>query len=197
MRSNKAILYQAIRKIDMLCVHMLWRSQRKQFRHIGKGSSVCRCPDIIGAEYIWIGDDFFCGKDVRIEAWRRYGEKEYNPEIVIGNGVKFTDRVYLSGIHKIKIGNNVLLGRDVFISDNSHGGAVSMELSIPPVKRALTSKGPVIINDNVWIGRQVTVLSGVEIGEGSIIGANSVVRNSIPPFVIAAGSPAKIVKIID
>jgi virginiamycin A acetyltransferase len=56
------------------------------------------------------------------------------------------------------------------------------------------SKGPIIIEDEVWIGMGAIILSGVNIGRGAIIGAGSVVTKNIPPYSIAAGSPARVVK---
>lgn len=67
---------------------------------------------------------------------------------------------------------------------------------MPPRKRKMTSNGPIIIGDNVWIGDKVTVLGGVTIGNNSIIGANSVVTKDIPPYTVAAGIPAKVIKVI-
>ena len=55
----------------------------------------------------------------------------------------------------------------------------------------LCSKGPVVIEDNVWIGDKVTILGGVTIGDNAIIGANSVVTHDIPSNCMAAGMPAK------
>ncbi len=55
-------------------------------------------------------------------------------------------------------------------------------------------KGPVIIGDNVWLGRNVAVMPGVNIGEGSVVAANSVVTKDIPPKSFAAGSPARVIR---
>ena len=60
--------------------------------------------------------------------------------------------------------------------------------------RGALSNSPVIIEDNVWIGQSVSILKGVKIGFGSIIGSNSVVTKEIPPHSIAVGIPAKVVK---
>lgn len=57
-----------------------------------------------------------------------------------------------------------------------------------------TSKGPIIIKDDVWIGTDSIILSGVTIGQGAIIGAGTVVSKNIPPYAIAIGNPAQIVK---
>ncbi|MFA6066657.1 MAG: CatB-related O-acetyltransferase [Candidatus Babeliaceae bacterium] len=56
------------------------------------------------------------------------------------------------------------------------------------------TKGDIIIGNDVWIGTQVTILSGVTIGDGAVIGAHSVVAKDIPPYAIAVGNPAKVVR---
>ena len=53
---------------------------------------------------------------------------------------------------------------------------------------------PVFIKDNVWIGTRVTVLSGVTIGEGAVVGANSLVTKDVPPYSLVAGVPARVIK---
>lgn len=189
----KGLLHKTYLFVKLKIVNTLWKSQKKRFKYIGANSCVFELPYISGYEYISIRDGFYAGKDVRIEAWGHYGNQTFSPSIEIGDNVTFTDRVYLSCIDRIEIGNGVLLGRDVFISDNSHGDSSIVMLGIQPQLRPLTSKGPVVIQNNVWIGRQVTVLSGVTIGENSIIGANSVVNCDIPANSVAAGNPARIV----
>ena len=114
--------------------------------------------------------------------------------IYIGNDVTVTDRCHISCIDRVTVGDGVLLGRDVYISDNSHGDTTGEMADIPPKKRPLTTKGPVKIGNNVWIGRQVTVLSGVTIGDGAVIGANSVVNRDIPANCVAAGNPAQMIR---
>ncbi len=57
-----------------------------------------------------------------------------------------------------------------------------------------TGKGPIIIGNDVWIGTGVTILSGVTIGDGAVIGANAVVSKDVPPYAIAVGNPARVVK---
>lgn len=91
----------------------------------------------------------------------------------------------------------MLTGRYVYISDNNHGKTDYESLCQQPAERELDIKGPVIIGSNVWIGDKVTILSGVHIGEGSIIGANSVVTKNFPPYSIVGGGPAHIIKQVD
>ena len=81
----------------------------------------------------------------------------------------------------------------MLITDNAHGLFTEEDLSVPPRRRALVSKGPVIIEDNVWIGDKASVLPGVRIGKGSIIGANAVVTKDVPPHCMAVGNPVRII----
>lgn len=60
--------------------------------------------------------------------------------------------------------------------------------------KELTAKGPIVVGNDVWIGAQCVILSGVTIGNGAIIAANSVVNKDVPPYAVVAGSPAKIIK---
>ena len=68
---------------------------------------------------------------------------------------------------------------------------------MPANVRAMYSKGPIVIEDNVWIGEMVCILPNVKIGKGSIIGANAVVTKDIPAHALAGGNPAKVIKIIE
>ena len=198
MPTGSGFIYLIYNKINSLWIRLLWNSQRKRLKKIGTKSKVANIPKILGCKYIEIGDNFYCGNDVRIEAWDCYMDQQFTPHVSIGNHVTFTDRCHLSCVNRITIADGVLLGRDVFIADNSHGDSRSLEmLSLPPIKRPLTSKGPVTIGNNVWIGRQTTILSGVTIGDNTIIGANSVVNKNIPANCLAAGTPVKIIKIIE
>lgn len=105
-------------------------------------------------------------------------------------------RGHITCANKIIIGDCTLLGKYVTITDNSHGDSVKGQLDIAPIRRPLYSKGPVIIGERVWIGDKVTILPNVQIGNGTIIGSNSVVTKDIPDNCITVGSPAKIVKFI-
>lgn len=194
MQLCKGLFFRSYKKIYTFFIRQLWKSQRKLLKHIGIGSSVLNLPNIVGYRYISIGDYFYAGRDVRIEAWDKYLHQVFDPEIIIGNNVTFTDRCYLSCISRIEIGDGVLLGRDVFITDNSHGETSQISIEKKPILRDLTTKGPVKIGNNVWVGRQVTIFSGVSIGENSIIGANSVVNKSIPANCVAVGNPAVVIK---
>ena len=121
------------------------------------------------------------------------------PTLDIGKNVEFNDYVHIGVADSVSIGDNTLIASKVFISDHNHGSYGGNNQSCPnenPIKRVLKTK-KVSIGRNVWIGEFVCVLPGVKIGDGSIIGAMSVVTKDIPPNSIAVGSPAKVIKVYD
>lgn len=122
--------------------------------------------------------------------------KVHTPELTIGSRCNLGEYNHITAVNRIAIGDNLLTGRFVLISDNSHGGFEMEELNIHPSRRKIDSKGEVVIGNNVWLGDKVSVLPGVRIGNGCIIGANSVVTHDVPDYSIAAGNPAKVLKSI-
>lgn len=125
--------------------------------------------------------------------------KNHNPKLFIGNNVQINDYVHIAVSKGIYIGDNTLIASKVFISDHNHGNYSGDNQSHPltsPIDRDLFSK-EVKIGSNVWIGEFVSILPGVTIGNGSIIGSTSVVTKDIPEFSIAVGSPAKVIKTFD
>lgn len=136
----------------------------------------------------------FACRGARIECINNYQGVKYKPKLIIGNGVTLGFYCHIAVINEITLGDNVLLGSRVLITDHSHGRFCKEQQDIPYEKRPLYSKGPIHIEDNVWLGENVCILPNVTIGKGSIIGANSVVTHDIPPYSMAVGAPAKIVK---
>lgn len=149
---------------------------------------------LLGTQYFSIGDKTSFGKFCVLTAWDRSEGDIFTPEVKIGRNCSFGDYIHLTCINKIIIGNNVLTGRWVTITDNSHGKTEWENLKEIPLKRNLYSKGPVVIEDNVWIGDKATILPGVRIGKSSVIAANSVITKDVPPYSVVAGNPAKIIK---
>ena len=139
-----------------------------------------------------IGESFSSLPGLRIECIDTYDDQHFSPKLIIGDGVSFNYYCHVGCINKIVIGNHVMVGSYVLITDHSHGELE--RTSVPVAKRKLLSKGPVIIEDNVWIGEHACIMPGVTIGEGSIIGANAVVTHDVPPFSVAVGVPARVVK---
>ncbi len=108
--------------------------------------------------------------------------------ITIGDGVGMSG-VTISCGHKIIIGNQVLLGSGVLITDNdSHAIHPDLRHS-----RYHIGEAPVVVEDQVFIGARSIILKGVTIGYGAVIGAGSIVTKNVPAFSIVAGNPARIV----
>lgn len=149
---------------------------------------------LTGMQYMNIGENVSMGQNVVIECYDIYEGVKFKPRFEIGNNSSFGDNGHISCINLVKIGNNVRMGRKVFITDNAHGASARELLDIRPNLRPLVSKGPVIIEDNVWVGEMVCILPGVKIGKGSIIGANAVVTKDVPPYCVVGGNPAKVIK---
>ena len=124
-------------------------------------------------ERLWIEPDFRC---------------EYGKNISIGDDVYINFGCIMLDCADITIGNHVLIGPNLGLYAANH--------SILPEERIAGGcfSKPITIEDNVWIGGDVKVLPGVTIGEGSIIGAGSIVTKDVPSRVIAAGNPCKVIR---
>ena len=163
-------------------------------KFVFRNARIIRFPfDIRGKKYIKVSKGFTTGVGCRLEAYPLNNETT----LFIGENFQMNDYAHITAMESVKIGNNVLLASKIYISDCSHGSYSGNENdSHPdsiPKDRPLFSK-PVLIEDNVWLGEFVSVLPGVTIGRGTIVGANSVVSKSLPEYVIAVGSPAKPIK---
>lgn len=169
----------------------------KKFAKCGKNFSIEPIYTIVGHECITIGDNFASRAGLRLEAHATHKGETFTPEIIIGDSVALNFDCHIGCINRIVIGNNVLMASKIFITDHFHGTTEVSILNTPPARRKLYSKGPVIIEDNVWIGEGVVIMPNVTIGKNSIIGANAVVTKSFPENSIIAGNPAKLVRIIE
>lgn len=117
--------------------------------------------------------------------------QDYNPTIIIGDNCWIGIRNSFAAINRIEIGNDVLFAGYVHITDHSHGYE---DIETPISKQPLISKGPVVIEDQCWLGFGCEVLSGVHIGKHSIVAARAVVTKDVPSYCIVAGNPARVVK---
>ena len=150
---------------------------------------------IINPKYIKIGNHTFIGDHSIVECYDSFNEQRFNPAIVIGDYCSVGEYTHITCINQITIGNGLLTGRFVLISDNNHGTPGNLEeLSVRPTERNLSSKGPIVIGDNVWIGDRATILAGVTIGDGAIIAAGTIVTKNVPANSIIAGNPGRIIK---
>jgi lipopolysaccharide O-acetyltransferase len=150
-----------------------------------------------GRSLMRLGDGLTTGVNVRLDA---EGLADSVPVLIIGRNVQINDSVHIGAIEHVAIGDHTLIASHVFISDHNHGSYRLYEENsspeIAPADRPLSSQ-PVKIGCKVWLGEQVCILPGITIGDGAIIGANSVVTCDIPPNSIAAGNPARVIRLFD
>lgn len=106
--------------------------------------------------------------------------------LVIGDGTYINYGTNISSTCSVSIGKNCLIGQYAIVMDDDYHAVGDHS---KPGRQA-----PVVIEDDVWIGARVVVLRGSHIGRGAVIGANSVVKGRIPPFTVAAGMPARVIR---
>ena len=166
---------------------------------VGKGTVIRRHCRLDGdsMDYVTIGkncaiDSYFC-----LGARSRLIEdgKKVLPQVTIGNNCTIGQYNHITSVNKIVIGDNLLTGRFVLITDNSHGVSPEEMLQHPSC-RQVVSKGEVVIGNNVWLSDKVSIMPGVHIGDGCIVGANSVVTHDLPTSSVAVGNPARVIRTI-
>ena len=180
---------EVIRKLFYVFYTCWIRKNFKQMNGIVK-SPIFLC----GGKYISIGQNTIIGRNVFLQCWDKYKNESFYPELSIGHNSSIRDDGHITCCNKILIGNGVRIGPKVLITDNSHGASTRELLELNPIERPLFSKGPVIIEDNVWIGEKASIMPNVKIGKGAIIGANSVVTKDVSSYSIVGGNPARVLK---
>jgi acetyltransferase-like isoleucine patch superfamily enzyme len=158
---------------------------------------------IINPHRMWLGDNIYIGPGSLLMAVEKYSGitpppeeiigplQKFEPELIIGNRVTATGMLQVSVLQNIVIEDDVMFASNVFICDAAHG---YKNADIPYKYQPMQDIKSIRIKKGSWIGQNVVILPGVEIGEYCIIGANSVVTKSIPNKCIALGSPARIIK---
>ncbi|OQB25777.1 MAG: putative acetyltransferase [Firmicutes bacterium ADurb.Bin182] len=124
------------------------------------------------------------GKNVNIERGAAFDSK-------VSIGDRSGLGVNCSVIGPVTIGKYVNMGPDVIVYTRNHA---HNRTDITMQEQGFEEYKPVTIGDDVWIGGRVIILPGVSIGSGAIVGAGAVVTKDVPPYSIAAGNPARIVK---
>jgi acetyltransferase-like isoleucine patch superfamily enzyme len=109
----------------------------------------------------------------------------------IGSGTFLNLGVMIAALQLVEIGAHCMFANGCFITDADHRVD---DLHLPITWQGFTSRGPTRIGDNVWCGANVVITSGVSVGERCVVGANSVVTRDLPPFSVAAGAPARVIR---
>lgn len=183
--------YQLRRKIATILYSGYWSSQFKTF---GKSSRIApTMKNFVGGKFIKVGDGCYFGKGMTLTALSTWEGEKLNPSIEIGNKVQIGEDSHIVAINKIIIKDGVLTGKNLLITDNAHG-IEGEDAILRPLERPVFSPGPVVIEEDVWIGEKVSILPNVTIGRGCVIGAHSLVNKSIPPYSLVAGCPARVIR---
>lgn len=171
-------------------IRTMWLSPK--FKSCPKSVRFNKINVLDGMEFISIGENTGFGDGLTMTAWSGFNNQTFNPSITIGNNCWIGLYNHFSSTNKIEIGDGFLSGKWVTIVDNDHGNTDYESLLLPPARRTVVSKGPVVIGKNVWVGDKVTILSGVTIGDCAVIAANSVVTKDVPAYSVVGGIPAKV-----
>lgn len=183
---------------------------RPFFKKVGGSLFIGKKVKILFGKKIILGRTVFIGDFVEINALSKLGIKIGNnvsilrnsiiectgvirnlgEELIIGDNVGIAQNCFIQVRGKVTIGNNVIFGPGVSVYSENHNYS---NLEVPISQQGENRKG-VIIGDGVWLGAGSTILDGVNIGSNSIVAAGSVVTKDVPPFTIAGGVPAKILK---
>jgi acetyltransferase-like isoleucine patch superfamily enzyme len=170
------------------------RSRRRRInRHIAEAGAFIRYP--VEGEVLEALDSgrLVIGRDTLLEpgCWLTLSP---HARITIGSGCFLNRNTMLAAVELIEIGDHVMFANNCFVGDADHRYD---DPEKPVTWQGFEPKGPVRIGSNCWFGVGCVVTGGVEIGERSVIGANSVVTSDLPAGVIAAGAPAKVIREIE
>lgn len=159
------------------------------FAQFGKRSVISLPVRITGEERIEIGSGVFLGSGCWLQVLP--DGDNHSSAISIGSGTSMSGMCTVSAVRQVCLEENVLLARNVYISDHIHRYSGK---DLPILAQGVDKIRPVLIKRGAWLGQNVVVCPGVTIGSGAVVGANSVVNQDIPDYSVAVGSPARVVK---
>ena len=178
-------------------LHTEWLRTTYPFRAFGRGVSIECSAEVsrAAARHIAFGDGVFIGKDVWLNIARH--EESSGAKISLGNGCRIGRRATISARNSIVLENDVLLAPSVLLMDHNHEFS---DINLPIHSQGITTGGTIRVGKNCWLGYGAVIFCAagdLTIGQNSVVGANSVVTKSVPPFCVMAGAPARIVKQYD
>lgn len=181
-------LQNIIKRIHHLTRWLFWN---RQFGRVTGKIQIGANITFQNPECLYFGKNVKIGDGTLFLPCKEYENVKYEPSIIIHDGCAIGKGNSFASIDRIEIGENVLFAGYVHLTDHSHGYE---DINSPIKDQKLISKGPIVIENDCWLGFQSEILSGVHIGKHSIVAARAVVTKDVPPYSIVAGNPAKIVK---
>lgn len=162
------------------------------FERFGRNTVLARPWRLEGENHVCLGNGCWLGPDSWIQCVP--GPDGRTGSIRVGDRVTASGSLVLSSAGSIVVHDDVLFARNVYVSDHIHGYD---DTSRPVHEQGVAKVAPVVIDTGAWLGQNVVVCPGVTIGRGAVIGAGSVVNKDVPPFSVAVGAPARVVKTFD
>lgn len=182
-------LHKGFRRVKNKLYTELW--YRHLFYRVGRRTSVSPPFYTENPGFIQLGQQVYVGPYCRIEAYPpEVKDGREAPILKIGNRVTMEHGVHISCAESLVIEDDVMIAGHCYISDNNH----SFDPQGPSYKKQPSDSKRTRIGAGVWIGQNVCILAGADVGERSVIGAGSVVKGHIPSYSIAVGSPARVVR---
>lgn len=138
------------------------------------------------------------GNDCRVSGQTTFSARPQstNPELIVGSNVDIGWQSTFAIGQRIIIGDNVRIAGRAFLFGYS-GHSLDPDLRAQGFGDLDCDVGDIILEKDVWLGTNVTICPNVTVGQGTIVGTGSVVTKDLPPFVVAAGNPAKVIRSLD
>jgi acetyltransferase-like isoleucine patch superfamily enzyme len=165
----------------------------RAFASFGSRSVIHPPLRVDGEHRISVGEGVFMGPGCWLHVLEDDGGSR-DVAIAVGDGTSIVGDCVLSSVRSVRLGRNVLIARNVYISDHMHAFD-DTERAV--LEQGVTRIGPVSIGDGAWLGQNVVVGPGVSIGRGAVVGSNSVVLDDVPDFSVAVGAPARVVRSLE
>jgi acetyltransferase-like isoleucine patch superfamily enzyme len=178
-------------------LNSLWLAWTYPFAVFGKQVSVHYSCDLGRhiAPLIGIGDRVIIDRDCWLNI--PVNSSSGDPVIYLGDGCQVGRRCMISAKNRIHVGSNVVFAPSALLMDHNHSFE---DVTIPILSQGITSGGTIRIEEGCWIGFGAAIICNVGeliIGRNSVVGANSVVTRSVPPYSVVAGNPARVVRQFD
>ncbi len=155
------------------------------FASFGEGTRLVPPLEVYGPQHVSLGER------VHVGAGSWFYVANEHARLEIGDGTRMSGLCVLSAAQHVRLGRDVLLGRNVYIADHIHGVA---RPDVPVFEQELEKIEPIDIGDRAWLGQNVVILPGVRVGAGAVVGANSVVGEDVAPRTVVVGAPARKVR---
>lgn len=159
------------------------------FARFGRKSVIIPPVRLEGEDRIEIGSYVYIARGCWIQA-EPDGDNR-SSALFIGDRTSIAGPCVLSAMRSVRLEDHVLLASNIYISDHSHRYD---RAGVPVKDQGLTRIEPVRVKRGAWIGNNAVICPGVTIGQGAVVGANSVVNRDVPDFSIAAGAPARVIR---